>query len=162
MLTWSDPNNCLKPHKEMFPSTHQLHIFDPFYWLDSLDVQGRRLPEDVFTCTSSRYAWMLSTSRWPPVSCLHKYPAEGRVAPGHSVSHAQGRCSRFNLLKTANWYQFVPGIPFLNKNHQDWGIADCCLNLIKEFQKLNRAKHCPCCLSGDLKNCGKRCSNFLG
>jgi hypothetical protein len=39
-------------HKEMFPSTHQLHIFDPFYWLNSLDVQGRRLPEDVQACTS--------------------------------------------------------------------------------------------------------------
>ena len=37
---------------EMFPSTHQLHIFDPFYWLISLDVQGRRLPEDVHACTS--------------------------------------------------------------------------------------------------------------
>ena len=31
----SDPNRDVTGCEEMFPSTHQLHIFDPFYWLNS-------------------------------------------------------------------------------------------------------------------------------
>ncbi|MCX5809589.1 MAG: hypothetical protein NTX36_09505, partial [Proteobacteria bacterium] len=64
-------NSTLSP-KEMFPSTHQLHIFDPFYWLNSLDVQGRRLPEDVHTCTSPLSGTPCFAIQW---------------VPGRSVSH---------------------------------------------------------------------------
>jgi len=53
----------------------------------------------------------LSTSRRPPVSYLHKCPAEFRVAPGCSVSHAQGRRSRFNLPNDGDWYNPVTKRP---------------------------------------------------
>jgi hypothetical protein len=79
--------NCLTAGAHI-PS-HFRTILPTIVGLASLDVQGRRLPEDVHTCTSPLSGTLCFAAQW---------------LPGRSVSHAQGRRSRFNLPNDGGYY----------------------------------------------------------